>query len=413
MNNAPIIDGLASRLMAMARQKFRLGFLALGLLCGQVWAQEKAIPVPPLNSGLVYTNYRVSNVPWSIFVVRAERTNSAFAWHSLHAENRALGLDTISGQLASMNSDLGTPLAAINGDFYQRRDRNFMGDPRGLQISEGELLSDPSERASFWIDTNGQPQIAPVSSKLHAVLPGANLPFGLNEPRSPSVAVLFTPSAGASTHTAGGREYILERSGDSPWLPLQAGVTYSAKVKAVREAGNSPLTEDTMVLSLGARLARTAPALAVGTEIRLMTATTPDLAGVATAISGGPILVQNGKKVRDFDADQDSFEFSSMLERHPRTALGWNSRYFFFVEVDGRSSMSDGMTLEELASFMTKLGCENAMNLDGGGSSTLWYNGRVRNRPCDGHEREIANSLVLVRKKDTVAKVAPPGAASP
>jgi exopolysaccharide biosynthesis protein len=49
------------------------------------------------------------------------------------------------------------------------------------------------------------------------------------------------------------------------------------------------------------------------------------------------------------------------------------------------------------------------MNLDGGGSATLWYNGQVRNRPCDGHERLIANALVAVQKKSPEASSPPAG----
>ncbi len=87
-----------------------------------------------------------------------------------------------------------------------------------------------------------------------------------------------------------------------------------------------------------------------------------------------------------------------MTERHPRTAIGWSDREFFFIEVDGRQASSVGMTLDELASYCSKLGCREAMNLDGGGSATLWFDGEVRNNPCDGQERPIANSLVLIRK---------------
>jgi exopolysaccharide biosynthesis protein len=57
------------------------------------------------------------------------------------------------------------------------------------------------------------------------------------------------------------------------------------------------------------------------------------------------------------------------------------------------------MTLPELADFMHKLGCTEAMNLDGGGSTTFWLNGKVMNSPSDGHERHIANGLILVKKK--------------
>jgi hypothetical protein len=57
------------------------------------------------------------------------------------------------------------------------------------------------------------------------------------------------------------------------------------------------------------------------------------------------------------------------------------------------------MTLGELSDYLVKLGCTEAMNLDGGGSSSLWFDGKVRNNPCDGYERNIANSLLVLRKK--------------
>jgi exopolysaccharide biosynthesis protein len=67
---------------------------------------------------------------------------------------------------------------------------------------------------------------------------------------------------------------------------------------------------------------------------------------------------------------------------------------------------------------MAKLGCTEAMNLDGGGSSTLWYSGRVRNRPCDGEERLVGNALVVIRKvgKNSSAardEIEPAASASP
>ena len=56
------------------------------------------------------------------------------------------------------------------------------------------------------------------------------------------------------------------------------------------------------------------------------------------------------------------------------------------------------MTFPELADYMAKLGCDEALNLDGGGSATFWLYGQVVNSPSEGHERETANGLVVVRK---------------
>ena len=88
------------------------------------------------------------------------------------------------------------------------------------------------------------------------------------------------------------------------------------------------------------------------------------------------------------------------LEMHPRTAIGIDrdTGQVLMLVVDGRQSFSRGYTMVELANLMTTLGAEDALNLDGGGSSTLLAldpNGvlGVRNSPSDGFERHVANGL--------------------
>jgi exopolysaccharide biosynthesis protein len=121
----------------------------------------------------------------------------------------------------------------------------------------------------------------------------------------------------------------------------------------------------------------------------------PDLSGVEVAIGGGPALVRDSKAMQ-------WHRFLHM--RHPRSALGWNKDYIFLVEVDGRQiDLSVGMTFPELADYMLKLGCQQAMSFDGGGSATLWALGDVRNSPSEGQERPAANALVVVRKNSRPA----------
>ena len=72
----------------------------------------------------------------------------------------------------------------------------------------------------------------------------------------------------------------------------------------------------------------------------------------------------------------------------------------FLVQVDGRQSdLSVGMTFPELADYLVKLGCQNAVNLDGGGSATLWALGQVVNSPSEGQQRPGANSLVVYLRR--------------
>jgi hypothetical protein len=355
--------------------------------------------IPLDATGLGYTNFRVADVPWSIHVVQVSRTNSVYEFHSVHAANAAVGLETLSDQLGVLNPAFGSPVAAINGDFYQR-ERAYAGAPRGLQIIDGELISGPGNKIALWFDADGEAHGGSVTSKFEVTWPdGTATPFRLNAERAANGVELYTPAVGRSTRTMGGQELVLERAEGSAWLPLHVGKTYTARVREVREGGDNKVPEDALVLSLGPGAARRLAAVQAGATVRISTATDPALHGVRTALSGGPLLVHNGHRQRLEGGVYDRYETSSMFERHPRAAIGWNAGSLFLVEVDGRQSRSAGMTLDELANFLVVLGCQEGMNCDGGGSATLWFQGEVRNSPCERAEREIANSLVVVKKK--------------
>jgi hypothetical protein len=378
--------------------------------CGVKSSRETSAgpAVPEFARGISYTNHRVAGVPWSINIVRVDRSRPELELHSTHARGTVMGLGTLSEQIRSIKPEIGVPLAGVNGDFYQR-DRVYAGDPRGLQIVEGDLISSPTGGVSLWVDANGQPHVANVVSRLKITWPGGETtPIGLNENRPPRAAVLYTPSLGPSTGTTRGRELVLEKQDGGPWLPLHVGETYKARVREVRENGDTRLQPEILVLSLGPILATNVPVVKGGHLLTISTETTPDLRGATTAISGGPILAHDGQRRSppSVPAGGASYEFATMWERHPRTAIGWNEKYFFFVEVDGRQrDLSVGMKLEELGDYMVKtLGCTEAMNLDGGGSAMLWANGHIANSPCDGGERSIANALIVVRKEKTGSK---------
>jgi len=260
-----------------------------------------------------------------------------------------------------------------------------------VQIREGEVVSHPAGHACFWIDAEGHPQMTNVFSRFRVVWPnGKTVPLFLNAPRPEDGLVLFTAVIGKSTLTRGGVEYVLERGERGPWLPLRAGHMYEARVRAVRQSGDSPIEKETAVLSVGPELGAQMPALERGATVKIILETFPDLSGVEVAIGGGPVLIQDGKLM----------EWKGLMHmRHPRTAFGWSKSHYYLVEVDGRQlDVSVGMTFQELAEYMLKLGCEHAMNLDGGGSATLWFLGDVRNSPSEGRERPAPNALVVVRK---------------
>jgi len=115
---------------------------------------------------------------------------------------------------------------------------------------------------------------------------------------------------------------------------------------------------------------------------------------VRDALGAGPVLVWD-RRVR-VAADEEVFFGSSIPEVHPRTAAGrTEDGSLLLLVVDGRQTQSRGVDLDELAWMMLGLGAVQALNLDGGGSSTLVVNGTLINRPVGGtEEREVMSALV-------------------
>ena len=364
-----------------------------------VAAKETSPPLSEASPGVAYANRKVPSGPWSIHIVQIDRKRADLAVESRHAAPGAVGLSTLTEQIGAVPTALGSVEAAINGDFYQR-DRTYAGDSRGLQIVSGELTSAPNGGVALWLDAQGNPQAAPVASRIQVTWPdGAVHPLGLNEDRKVDAVVLYTAAMGGGTRTTGGREWVLESTDAAHPLVARPGGVARVRVRETREAGNSPVAAGTWVLSMGPALSRKTAAVPAGSLLSVSLATAPTLEGVSTAIGGGPVLVQGGRRQKIKIPSGESYEFSSMLERHPRSAFGWNKQAFFLVEVDGRQKeLSVGMTLDELGEYLVSLGCDEAVNLDGGGSSTLWLRGSVRNSPCDGRERPISNSLMVIRR---------------
>ena len=122
--------------------------------------------------------------------------------------------------------------------------------------------------------------------------------------------------------------------------------------------------------------------------------------GVIDTFSFGPTLVKDGKAITNFESVKidKNMGNSSIQNSNPRTGVGMISpNHYVFVVVDGRKEgYSKGMTLNEFSKLFEELGCTEAYNLDGGGSSTMYFMGRVVNNPLGkNQEREISDILYL------------------
>ena len=144
-----------------------------------------------------------------------------------------------------------------------------------------------------------------------------------------------------------------------------------------------------------------------GEEIEIIPAsepprTTPEQWKSLEHIVGGtPVLICMGNKIDDYASEQTLLSF--LTKKHPRTAVGIRDNGdWVFVVVDGRfQGVFGGMTMKELADLMLELGCIEALNLDGGGSSTMVVEGIVVNEPCgaiqeNGKHIEAVSDAILV-----------------
>jgi hypothetical protein len=131
-----------------------------------------------------------------------------------------------------------------------------------------------------------------------------------------------------------------------------------------------------------------------GTTVTLRLILQPDWSVVSDAIGGGPILVRDGAPV--YRANE-GFTTSQLAPRGPRTAVGQRADGgIILLTTDGRQpGFSVGMTNFELAQALVRYGAVRGMGLDGGGSSTLAFEGTVLNSPSDGRERAVSTALML------------------
>lgn len=121
-----------------------------------------------------------------------------------------------------------------------------------------------------------------------------------------------------------------------------------------------------------------------------------------TAVGGGPVLVQNGD-IRITNNEERKFGGKAIDDRHPRTAMGYTrDQKLIILVVQGRfPGVAEGASLRQEAQLLKELGCEEALNLDGGGSSCLLVNGKQTITPSDkGGEQRAVPAVFLIRRKN-------------
>jgi exopolysaccharide biosynthesis protein len=118
------------------------------------------------------------------------------------------------------------------------------------------------------------------------------------------------------------------------------------------------------------------------------------------AIGGGPVLVQDAA-IRITNEEERKFRGKQVMDKHPRTAMGYTSNGKLLVlVVEGRNPDASGATLVQLAEILKDLGCVEALNLDGGGSSCLLINGKETIKPSDKEgQRPVPAVFIISARK--------------
>ncbi|WP_455584649.1 phosphodiester glycosidase family protein [Bacteroides sp.] len=283
--------------------------------------------------------------------------------------------------------------AGVNADFI-----GGMG-PVGTTVANGEFYK--SYKGTGWyaigIDKNKKFYSGAPYTTFKLVSPNAGQASikAINAVRSDNELILYTSRKGSSTGTKGSGVEVGAVPVDGP-LKAEGTTKMRVTVAPVKDVGNMAIPDGGFVLSGTGFTANTLSKMQVGEEFEV----TPTIyfdnvvkTDIIEMSGGCPMLLQGGKIL-----ETQGF-LDHLSNREPRTAVGYNSdgTKAILLIVDGRQpGVSVGVPSKDLAAIMLNLGCTEALNFDGGGSSTLYVKELgVINTPSEGSLRAVKNGLFI------------------
>ena len=350
-------------------------------------AQRDSIEKREIAPGVVHTSYMLQG-PYTLDVVAVDLREGSLNIETFRPES----LTTTTEQVRRRSIGGGRVLAAINADFFSFKTHW----PVGNQVSGGKMVVGlPSRRSHVGLSAAGRPMMEPLTFtgsmswgwSTTAGLQGVNIPVDSTGP------VMYNEFWGASTRTpAGTWEAVIRPLGE--W---EVNDTMRCAVERVDRRGNALLSEGRAVISwTGAGVTEVVKPGDTVTVVLSLGSTAWSLKEV---VGGGGRILVDGHPADDSLAAREGIGRKFLEDRHPRTFVGIDrdSTTLFLCTVDGRQASSIGMNFRELAWFFRSIGGWNAVNLDGGGSTTMVVDGRIVNNPSDRTgERAVANTLMVV-----------------
>jgi hypothetical protein len=326
--------------------------------------------------------------PVAIHIVRGPRPTGLYALRPTLSNEAIQGVERVTSMQKRLSP--GATMVGVNGDFYADS-----GRPSGVLMRDNVVESPPyGDRSSTGITPEGGLDVRRV--EFFGTWRGLGQRRTLNDlNQSPGAngISLFTRTYGPTTPVQGGVTEVVI----SPFPPATPNVDLVGPVVQVASGGGTPIPQGGAVLvARGTAAQRLVEESPVGTFLTLRLIFRPEWTGIANAVGGGPVLVRNGGPV--FRA-QEAFTSSQLAPRAPRTGVGQTAdgRVLMVVADGRRPGYSVGMTNFELAQTMVRLGAVTGTALDGGGSSSLAFDGQLLSRPSDSSgERPVSNALQLM-----------------
>lgn len=305
---------------------------------------------------------------------------------------KTVGRSSVLSQALAKNNEQRRVVGAVNGDFFNTQ--ILKGLPSGTSIMDGEVKSAGIESQIFGVTSEGLCFVDKISLVSKLLYRDKTIDITkINKIRMNEEVVLYTPSYEATTGTTTpGVEIVIK----DIELPLKSNTkTIGTIYQVITDSTNTQIPQDGVVISAHGKAALELSNLNEGEKIAIDLKFSRD--DIQFAISGMPRLIENKTISKEVD------KWADAKSRHPRTAIGVKDGKIYMVTVDGRQEgFSDGMNLYELANFLISHGVQDAINLDGGGSTTMVARKQgsekveMVNSPSDVSARIVSNSIQIV-----------------
>jgi len=364
-----------------------------------------------LAPGVSYSQFTDPRGPWAFNLVRVDLRRANIEIRNARAFDQLKGRERVTDMVRRVNTTGVRVLAAVNADFFNlesgenENNQVIAGEWwKGLKVTDSPYDTYDNAHVQFGIDAARRPLIDRFILDGRAWDRGVMTPIitvNFNPSGKPEGTALYTWRFGAATPRDTAR-----RTAEAPLITAgkRGDTLLFLRRGAVSPSSGSSIPDGGAVLAAyGSGLrADEVQKMGDGDTVKVLLATLPRIPrGMSPVmiIGGWPRILRDGENVAGESATIEGTLSRNAEARHPRTAVGFSrdSSTLFVLTVDGRSENSGGMTLVELASVMRELGAWQAMNFDGGGSTTMVVDGKVVNHPSDKEgERAVGNALLVV-----------------